>query len=34
MEFESATVDWRECVESSLDFVGALATGKKLVLIY
>ena len=34
MEFESAPVDWRECVESSLDFVAALATGKKLDLIY
>ena len=34
MEFESALVDWRECVESSLDLVAALASGKKLDLIY
>ena len=34
MEFESAPVDWRECVESSLDLVAAFASGKKLDLIY
>ena len=34
MEFESSIVDWRECVESSLDLVASLASEKKLDLIY
>ena len=34
MEFEASLVDWRECVESSLDLVGTLAADKKLDLIY
>lgn len=34
MELESSPVDWRECVESSLDLVAGQASQKKLDLIY